>query len=290
MTFFWANVSKRLARELAQEAGLKVAHATRELTAKYGEPPTDAFVRDLWPLLRDRWLEMRPGICALVVADLRNAGLGDGSINVSTKVGRRAYLQSCRLSKRLTAIVLAAFVDEKRLMNHRSTKVAGSPGESEGQPAAVDSSAKPVRKGGSLRLVASGQVGAVERDEALYMLACRAVLTRTVCQELRESGGNFGGRRPRIALDMLLDWIAENYPNSVYIEPNSDDGIDEMVVPKECQELLGEIRDGAIVGSALFMLRTADKSYEAEEDCKNIQEKLNAYWQAHDSAVNVPWN
>ena len=138
------------------------------------------------------------------------------------------------------------------------------------------------------RLVNSSQPGAVERDHAVQLLAERAVLTRALCRELLDSDGRFNHRRPSIALSLLLQWVARNLPESVRVEPHPADGIDSMVAPDDCQELLREIRDGAQVGEALFMLLTADNSLQADGDRAVIQKRLSAYWANHSSAAAAP--
>jgi hypothetical protein len=93
---------------------------------------------------------------------------------------------------------------------------------------------------------------AVARDQALWLLAERAVLTRAVCRELQDSGGEFYGRRPFRALALLLEWVQSNFPQPV---ATAENGLDTMVVPEDCQDLLREIRDGADVCDALAMPR-----------------------------------
>ena len=138
-------------------------------------------------------------------------------------------------------------------------------------------------------LVESSQPGAVDRDRAIYLLTERAVLTRSLCQELRDAAGrDFEGRRMGVALGLLLRWVTENMPESVRVEPHPSDGIDEMVVPEMCQELLQEIRDGAAVGEALFMLFTADTPTQARGDKERIKERLENYWIKHASPVYAP--
>jgi hypothetical protein len=139
-----------------------------------------------------------------------------------------------------------------------------------------------------MRLVASSNPGDVERDEAIYLLTERALLTRMVCQELLGAQGDFFTRRPRAALGMLLVWIQENFPDSVVIESHARDGIDEMTVPEECQALLQEIRAGANVCEALFMLTTADTSSEVEHDEQQLREALDKYRESHGEVVNSP--
>jgi len=126
----------------------------------------------------------------------------------------------------------------------------------------------------------------VNRDRALWLLAERAVLTRAVCRELLDSGGEFYGGRPFRALAQLLEWVDSNFPES---GPSPRCGLDAMVVPEDCQDLLREIRDGAEVCAALDMLTTADNALDAEGDKEAIAKKLAAYWEAHAQIVNPPW-
>jgi hypothetical protein len=123
----------------------------------------------------------------------------------------------------------------------------------------------------------------VARDQALHLLTERAVLTRAVCRELKDSGGNFYGRRPGAAFVMLLQWIQrQNLPST------ARGGLNVMVVPDDCQDLLREIRDGAEVCEALGMLFTADTPREVEGDSEKIAKRLDAYWKAHGQIVNAP--
>jgi len=139
-----------------------------------------------------------------------------------------------------------------------------------------------------MRLVASSNPDDVVRDQALHLLTERAVLTRAVCRELLDSGGEFDGRRPDTALALLLGWVRGTFPQSVHIEPHARDGLDAMVVPEDCEDMLREIRDGAEVCEALAMLFTADNAREAEGDREKIAKSLNAYWKAHGQIVNPP--
>jgi hypothetical protein len=139
-----------------------------------------------------------------------------------------------------------------------------------------------------MRLVQSSNPGDVERDAAVRLLAERAVLTRAVCRELLDAGGEFAGRRPCVALSFLLQWIQENFPESIRVEPRPADGIDRMVVPDGCRDLLQEIQDGAQVGEALFMLLTADTPTQSRGDEAVIRDRLAAYWAKHLAAVRAP--
>ena len=139
-----------------------------------------------------------------------------------------------------------------------------------------------------LRLIESSKPGAVERDYAIRLLAERAVLTRALCRELLDSEGRFGNRRSAAALSVVLGWVVQYLPESVRLEPHASDGIDSMIVPDGCQELLREIRDGAQVGEALFMLFTADNSIQKAGDQARLQQKLDDYWANHSHAAPAP--
>jgi hypothetical protein len=138
------------------------------------------------------------------------------------------------------------------------------------------------------RLVNSSKPGEVERDQAVRLLTERAVLTRALCRELLESDGSFSDRRSSTALVLLLQWVAQNLPQSVRVEPHPSDGIDSMFVPDDCRELFREIQDGAQVGEALFMLSTADNSIQADGDRARLQKILDDYWTNHASAAPAP--
>ena len=109
-----------------------MSFAAEDLATKFGEPPTEMFVDELWPVLRDRWLATRPASRNRVVAELRKSGLGDTAIKISTKTGQMEYLRSCRQSGRLKAIVLAAFLDEGSQPMMAPSVMVESP--SDGQP------------------------------------------------------------------------------------------------------------------------------------------------------------
>ena len=140
-----------------------------------------------------------------------------------------------------------------------------------------------------IRLVHSSVPGAVERDAALSLLSERAILTRMLCRELAEAKGRLPDRRASTALSILLSWIAQNFPESVRVEPHPSDGLDRMAIPEEGQHLLAEVRAGAQVGEAFFMFMTADNSIAFEQDKAVLRERLENYWAKHAVAVRPPW-
>lgn len=110
MAFRWSNITKGISKELAREANLRVSKSEEDLRARFGEPPREELVKELWPVLLDRWLGTQPRWREQVVEQLRAARLGDSAIKVSTKAGQMSYLRSCRASLNLRATVLKAFI------------------------------------------------------------------------------------------------------------------------------------------------------------------------------------
>ena len=98
-----------------------------------------------------------------------------------------------------------------------------------------------------MRLIRSSDPEAVARDEALRLLAERAVLTLSVCRELLEADATYAKRRARASLWVLLQWIGANLRESARVEPSADDGIDQMVKPSGTEAVVAEIRAGARV-------------------------------------------
>ena len=108
--FSWGHFSKALLRDLAREKELRVTFAEEDLSVTYGSPPGSEFVDDLWPVLRDRWLDGTPTSRRTVVESLRAKQLGDKSVRIGEKAGQMKLLRSCRLSDNLRSIVLDEFV------------------------------------------------------------------------------------------------------------------------------------------------------------------------------------
>jgi hypothetical protein len=108
--FRWENFSKTLLRDLARERGLRVTFAVDDLTEVYGNSPDFQFVNDTWPVLRDRWLAGTPVSRTAVTAGLRAKGVGSKSARLGSKAGQMEYLESCRLSDSLRAIVVEEFI------------------------------------------------------------------------------------------------------------------------------------------------------------------------------------
>ncbi|HQZ72490.1 MAG TPA: hypothetical protein PK826_14315, partial [Anaerolineae bacterium] len=137
--FAWSNITKGISKELAREAGLRVSKSEEDLRDRYGEPPGEELVTELWPILLDKWLGTQPRWRDLVVEQLRAAKLGDTSIRLSTKSGQMSYLRSCRQSPRLRATVLQAFIAAgKQPMMSPSVYPDGTPVDRSDRPASTD--------------------------------------------------------------------------------------------------------------------------------------------------------
>jgi hypothetical protein len=85
-----------------------------------------------------------------------------------------------------------------------------------------------------------------------------------------------------------LDWVRSNSAASVKVEPHAGDGIDQMLQPPRTEAVVAEIRAGANVCEAFFMLLTADTGYQADADKARLRSELDDYWTKHPSVANVP--
>ncbi len=103
--FDWSALPAGLRKELAEQLGVPGDAVARTLLARVGEEPTDAFVKDAWPALRDRWIARDAAVRRSVVSALRARGLGDTSIAASTAGAEMDYLRSCRNAPGLRAVV-----------------------------------------------------------------------------------------------------------------------------------------------------------------------------------------
>ncbi|MEJ7627958.1 MAG: YbjN domain-containing protein [Nocardioidaceae bacterium] len=106
--FRWEVVPGWLTRRLAGDLGL-TGDPVATLKREYGMRPRVDFIRDAWPVLRDRWLPRDREMRDWVVNELRSARLGSHELAVGTKTEQLAYLASCRNSSSLREIMLEAF-------------------------------------------------------------------------------------------------------------------------------------------------------------------------------------
>lgn len=109
--FGWQLLPTPLLRSLKRELGLDGDPAVA-LAEWYGEVPGEDFVKDAWPVLRDRWLGRTRPARQTVVDALRSRRVGDLSIAVRSAAGQMEYLRSCRNSTGLRTTVLETFLHD----------------------------------------------------------------------------------------------------------------------------------------------------------------------------------
>src|SRR5665647_464056 len=107
--FKWTNLDDSLLRGLCRDLGLGVAEPAKTLTYNYGARPTDDFVRETWPSLRDRWLAKDPLSRGSVVDALWSLGLGEGE-PPAHKAEQMSFLLGRNNARRLREVVLKAFI------------------------------------------------------------------------------------------------------------------------------------------------------------------------------------
>jgi len=108
--FRWEHFPERLLRRLAETASLPRGEAAAALGQRYGVPPGEELVRDLWSVLLDAWLKADRASAAVVAAELRARELGDRENGGTSAAAVLRYLRSCKNSASLRGIVLAAFL------------------------------------------------------------------------------------------------------------------------------------------------------------------------------------
>jgi type I restriction enzyme M protein len=130
--FQWSNLPEPPLRALCKDLGFPSEDPAGTLRAAYGARPTETFVRDAWPLIRDGWLARDTDLRKRVVEALWQSGLGKGDwpTNRATEV---AYLAGRNNSKRLRQVVLDSIIEAGE-----SQAVASSP-----QDSAARTNAKP---------------------------------------------------------------------------------------------------------------------------------------------------
>jgi inactivated superfamily I helicase len=79
-----------------------------------------------------------------------------------------------------------------------------------------------------------------------------------------------------------MEWISSLPQCPAFARPSS--GIDSMIVPDDCSELLEDIRDGAAVCDALTTLDSADTDSDWQSAMSSIEKVLENYWNKHNSS------
>ncbi len=102
--FQWQHIPSDLREILAKNAKLDGV-APEHFIKKFGKRPTLEFVRQLWPILLDHWIDGERAASARIALALRLHDLGDPSVADDV-----AYLRTCRNTQRLREVVLLEFI------------------------------------------------------------------------------------------------------------------------------------------------------------------------------------
>lgn len=105
--FDWSALPNGLLRQLREDLGLSARGVPQALAKRFGAQPTERFVQEVWPALRDRWVAKDPVVRRSIVTTLRERGLGTAGLRGSSARTEVSYLRSCRNSESLRRIVLA---------------------------------------------------------------------------------------------------------------------------------------------------------------------------------------
>lgn len=108
--FSWSNLPQHLLQALVFDAGVGGADAASGLTQQHRARPDEEFVQGAWQSLQRNWLEVHDNWRRAVVAELREAGLGDHARRTRSRSGELQYLASCKRSASMKAIVLEQFL------------------------------------------------------------------------------------------------------------------------------------------------------------------------------------
>jgi hypothetical protein len=107
--FQWTNLDGNVLRGLCRDLDLEAGEPAESLRSCYGIRPTDGFVRDAWPALRDRWLAKDPLSRSEVVDALWSLGLGEGE-PPAHKAEQMSFLRGRNNARRLREVVLDVFI------------------------------------------------------------------------------------------------------------------------------------------------------------------------------------
>lgn len=105
--FDWSALPSGLLRQLSEDFTLRGRDVPHALARTFGARPTEEFVQETWPALRERWVARDPVVRRSVVTALRDRGLGSSRFRGASARTEVAYLRSCRSSPRLREVVLA---------------------------------------------------------------------------------------------------------------------------------------------------------------------------------------
>jgi len=106
--FKWTNLPEQMLRGVCRDLGLD-GDPAETLHVAYGARPSDNFVRDAWPSLRDRWLAKDGEARRFVVGELWQRGIGDEE-QPGNREAEIAFLRSRNNARGLRQVVLSALI------------------------------------------------------------------------------------------------------------------------------------------------------------------------------------
>lgn len=110
---FWDNIARSTLRDIARAAGVRTSTelAIKDLEQLYGGTPGEAFIDEMWLVLRDGWLTRTPADRDAVVEAMLAKGRGNTKgLRMSTKEGKLKYLKTLKRGPGLTEVVLPIFL------------------------------------------------------------------------------------------------------------------------------------------------------------------------------------
>lgn len=99
----WSRIPAAVLFAIADEWGLEIDDVPAMLVGRFGTTPSLRFVRDTWPILRDRWLAGDSEVLHRVADELRVFGVG----KYHEPMADLDYLYTCSNARRLRDIVLS---------------------------------------------------------------------------------------------------------------------------------------------------------------------------------------
>lgn len=121
--FSWPNLPRHLLQATAAATGVAGDDAAQGLMQRFRARPDETFIQEAWPSLQRNWLEVHGNWRRAVVAELREARLGNHERRTRSASGELEYLASCARSKSMKAIVLEQFLAFGSI-DHREPEVS----------------------------------------------------------------------------------------------------------------------------------------------------------------------
>lgn len=137
-----------------------------------------------------------------------------------------------------------------------------------------------------MRLIESSDPDGVRDADDRRLLCERLALANAVCHALEESGGRLVDETSGAALDLLRSWVRQRFPTD---EPETSvgDGLDEMRVPPDAEQLRVRLGVATTVCDRLAWLYTADSSVDFKQDSLEVEAGLD-WWRRINAELLLP--